>query len=265
MQLFDSHCHLDLHDFDADRGDVLAAARAVGVREILIPAVKQATWSSLLAFCQTDNRLYPALGLHPVFLRDHDRDDIRLLDDALAATRPAAVGEIGLDYQLRDLDRTLQRHLLDRQLDLAAAHGLPVVLHVRKAHDDMLQHLRQHHLHGGICHAFNGSLEQAVRYRDLGFRLGFGGMLTFERSSHLRRLAAQLPLDSIVLETDAPDMTVASHRFERNSPAYLPEVLQTLAALRNETATEIAAATTANARAALALSDAASDCPDSAA
>lgn len=253
MQLFDSHCHLDLEDFDADRGDVLAAARAAGVREILIPAIRQSTWSSLLAFCQTDDNLYPALGLHPVFLQAHRPDDIRLLDDAITGARPVAVGEIGLDYQLRDLDRARQRRLLDQQLDVAAAHKLPVVLHVRKAHDDMLQQLRRHDLQGGICHAFNGSLEQAGRYRDLGFRLGFGGMLTFERSSHLRRLAVALPLDAIVLETDAPDMTVASHRFERNSPAYLPEVLETLAALRDETATQIAAATTANARAALAL------------
>ena len=136
---------------------------------------------------------------------------------------------------------------------IAQQHRLPVVLHVRKAHDAMLNTLRRYRLAGGICHAFNGSLQQADRYIEMGFCLGFGGMLTFERSNHLRRIAAQLPLQAIVLETDAPDMTVASHRFERNSPAYLPEVRDALAALRTLPPAEITATTTANAHRVLGL------------
>jgi TatD DNase family protein len=255
MLLFDTHCHLDVEEFSEDRDQVLDAARAAGVRDILVPAVERRTWSSLIAFCATDKHLHPALGLHPVYLESHRMEDVALLDEAVAAHGPLAVGEIGLDYQLGHLDRDRQQALLEAQLRVAEAHRLPVVLHVRKAHDPMLNTLRRFDLPGGFCHAFNGSLQQAARYIDLGFCLGFGGMLTFERSTHLRRLAAELPLDAIVLETDAPDMTVASHQYERNSPGYLPEVLGTLSNLRGLTNEEISDATTRNARRVLGLVD----------
>jgi TatD DNase family protein len=247
MKLFDTHCHLDVDEFADDRDEVLAAARKANVIDILVPGIAQAGWASLIAFCATDAHLHPALGLHPVYLDRHRQEHLDMLAQAVAEHQPLAIGEIGLDYQLRDLDRDRQRELLDHQLAIAADTGLPVVLHCRKAHDDMLQHLRRHKLRGGICHAFNGSLVQAERYLALGFCLGFGGMLTFERSRHLRQLAKALPADAIVLETDAPDMTVASHRYQRNSPAYLPEVLQALAQLRDSDEDLIAAQTTANA------------------
>lgn len=251
MELFDSHCHLDLDEFDPDREQVLEDARAAGVCDLLIPAVQRSRWDGLLALCAADPGLHPALGLHPVYLDLHDDTDIAALGERIASASPVAVGEIGLDWQIRTLDRDRQQHLLEAQLAIAEQAQLPVVLHVRKAHDPMLETLRRYRLSGGFCHAFNGSLQQAARYIDMGFRLGFGGMLTFERSSHLRRIAGALPLDAIVLETDAPDMTVASHRYQRNSPAYLPEVLQTLASLRDEQAEEIAACTRANVRAVL--------------
>jgi TatD DNase family protein len=253
MTLFDTHCHLDVEEFSEDRDQVLEAARAVGVRDILVPAVERRTWASLIAFCATDPHLHPALGLHPVYLEAHDMEDVARLDEAVAEHRPLAVGEIGLDYQLNHLDRGRQQALLEAQLEVAAAHRLPVVLHVRKAHDAMLNTLRRFDLPGGFCHAFNGSLQQAARYIDSGFCLGFGGMLTFERSNHLRRLAADLPLEAIVLETDAPDMTVASHQYERNSPSYLPEVLRTLSTLRAMADDEIGDATTRNAQRVLGL------------
>jgi TatD DNase family protein len=159
-----------------------------------------------------------------------------------------AIGEIGLDHHVAGLDPERQTWLLERQLAIARAAGLPVLLHVRKAHDEMLALLRRQPVPaGGIAHAFNGSLQQARQYLELGFKLGFGGMLTFERSRKLRRLATELPLDALVLETDAPDMTVASHHGERNSPEYLPEVLETLARLRDLEPSEVAGRTTANA------------------
>ena len=253
MVLFDTHCHLDVDEFAADRDDVLTDARRVGVRDILVPGVSQAGWSALRTFCEPDPHLHAALGLHPVYLDQHRPAHVDGLAREVAADPPLAIGEIGLDYHLRDLDRAHQRDLLDAQLAIAADAGLPVVLHCRKAHDDMLQHLRRHALCGGFCHAFNGSLVQAERYLALGFCLGFGGMLTFERSTHLRALATALPIDVIVLETDAPDMTVASHRYQRNSPAYLPEILHTLAQLRGRDEAEVAAQTTANARRVLML------------
>ena len=253
MELFDSHCHIDVAEFDGDRDEVLAEARRAGVAEMLVPGVQRATWPALIALCDTDPALYPALGLHPVYLEAHHDDDLPALAEQIAQTRPLAVGEIGLDWYVDGLDRERQQYLLEAQLEIAEQAALPVVLHVRKAHDAMLNTLRRYRLPGGFCHAFNGSQQQAARYIELGFRLGFGGMLTFERSKHLRRLAGELALDALVLETDAPDMTVASHRYQRNSPAYLPEVLQVLASLRDEDAGEIAAQTTANARGVLGL------------
>ena len=247
MKLFDTHCHIDAGEFDRDRGLVLEDARAAGVADLLVPAVQRATWLPLVELCDADPGLHPALGMHPVFLQQHRSRDVEALADEVARSRPVAIGEIGLDWQLKHLDRAQQQNLLEAQLSVAQSYRLPVVLHVRKAHDAMLQTLERYRLAGGFCHAFNGSMEQAARYIDMGFRLGFGGMLTFERSKHLRRLAADLPLESLVLETDAPDMTVASHQYQRNSPAYLPEVLSTLAALRGMAPAEVAALTTANA------------------
>ncbi len=253
MELFDSHCHIDVAEFDDDRQQVLAEARQAGVNEILVPGVQRSTWAALIALCDADPTLYPALGLHPVYLDAHSDQDLPALAGQIARKRPLAIGEIGLDWYVDGLDRERQQHLLEAQLEIAEQAELPVVLHVRKAHDPMLNTLRRYRLPGGFCHAFNGSLQQAARYIDLGFRLGFGGMLTFERSKHLRQLAGELALDSLVLETDAPDMTVASHQYQRNSPAYLPEVLRTLTSLRSEDAEEIAAQTTANARIVLGL------------
>ena len=253
MELFDSHCHIDVAEFDDDRQQVLTEARRAGVAGMLVPGVQRATWPALLTLCDSDPNLYPALGLHPVYLDAHHDEDLPALAEQIARTRPLAVGEIGLDWYVDGLDRERQQHLLEAQLEIAEQASLPVVLHVRKAHDAMLNTLRRYRLPGGFCHAFNGSLQQATRYIELGFRLGFGGMLTFERSRHLRRLAGELALDSLALETDAPDMAVASHQYQRNSPAYLPEVLHTLAALRPEDADEIAAQTTANTREVLGL------------
>jgi TatD DNase family protein len=247
VHLFDTHCHIDLDDFASDRKAVLDAARQAGVTDLLIPAVRRASWHDLLALCDADDHLFPALGLHPVSLAQHAPTDIDALHDLVEASTPIAVGEIGLDYQIDTLDRERQQYFLEAQLAVAEAQQLPAVLHVRKAHDAMLNTLKRFDLPGGFCHAFNGSLQQAQRYIEMGFCLGFGGMLTFERSNHLRRLAAELPLDAIVLETDAPDMTVASHRYQRNSPEYLPEVLETLAELRDISLTKLANQTTRNA------------------
>ena len=228
MELVDTHCHLDLPAFDADRAAVLARSRASGVSRIVVPGVQSAGWDQLQGFCAADDNLYPALGLHPVYLEQHVDADLKALESQLAEHRPVAVGEIGLDYYLKHLDQARQQALLEAQLEMARAADLPVILHVRKAHEQMLSILKRIRVRGGIAHAFNGSLQQAGEYAELGFKLGFGGMLTFERSTKLRALAEALPIESIVLETDAPDMTVAQHRGERNSPEYLPFCLAAL-------------------------------------
>jgi len=253
LALVDTHCHLDVAEFDADRAAVLARARAAGVVAQVIPAVHRAGWPFLLELCRVEPDLYPALGLHPVYLEQHDDADLAALAEAIATERPVAIGEIGLDWFVDGLDRARQQVLFERQLAIAREADLPVILHVRRAHDAALATLKRSRLKGGIAHAYSGSLEQARQYVDLGFRLGFGGMLTFERSTKLRRLARELPLEAIVLETDAPDLTVASHRGERNSPEYLPECLAALAEVRGEDPASVAARTTANARAVFGL------------
>lgn len=255
MQLIDTHCHLDVAEFAADRAAVLVRARAAGVDGIVVPGVLADAWDGLWAFCAGDPGLYPALGLHPVYIDTHRDADLPALEAWVADRRPVAIGEIGLDYHVPGLDRVRQQRLFEAQLAIARTAALPVILHVRKAHDAVLATLRRLRVCGGICHAFNGSLQQAGQYLDLGFRLGFGGMLTFERSRKLRALARALPAEALVLETDAPDMTVVQHHGERNSPEYLPYCLAALAEVRDEPQAQVATVTTANARAALGLDD----------
>jgi len=253
MELIDSHCHLDVTAFDEDRPAVLARARDAGVTGIVVPGIQASDWRALLALCRTEAGLYPALGLHPVFLDQHQPADLQLLETELVQQQPVAIGEIGLDFQIDGLDHERQRQLFESQLHIARDAGLPVILHVRKAHDQVLATLKRIRVCGGICHAFNGSLQQASQYRELGFRLGFGGMLTFERSTRLRKLAVELPLDALVLETDAPDMVVSQYRGERNSPEYLPYCLAALAEVRDEDPEEVARVTTMNVREVLSL------------
>jgi TatD DNase family protein len=247
MELFDTHCHLDVNEFAADRDAVLARARRAGVCWQVIPAVDAAGWEPLLALCRREEGLFPALGLHPIYIEQHRDEHVDELRRRIERERPVAIGEIGLDFFIKETDRKRQQQIFEAQLALAEEYRLPVLLHVRKAHDQVLQTLKRFDLSGGIAHAFNGSLQQAGQYMELGFKFGFGGMLTYERSSKIRRLAQELPLESIVLETDAPDMSPAQHHGERNSPEYLPEVVAVLAALRQMPVAEVASLTTANA------------------
>lgn len=246
--LFDTHCHIDVEEFATDREQVIADARASGVCNMLVPAVDRSHWPGLLALCKREPGLHPALGLHPVYLQTHGPDDVEALASQVGQTPPVAIGEIGLDYFVDELDRQKQQILFEAQLCIARDAGLPVVLHVRKAHDAVLSTLRRIRVKGGTAHAFNGSLQQAQQYIDMGFKLGFGGTLTYTRAQKIRQLASQLPLEAIVLETDAPDIPVASHRGERNSPAYLPECLAALADVRDEDPARLAEQTTRNAR-----------------
>lgn len=253
MQLIDTHCHLDVPEFDADRVEVIANAKSHGVGRFIVPGIHRDAWPRLLALCNADPQLHPALGLHPVYLEKHMPDHLYDLASWVDREQPVAIGEIGLDYAIKSLARDQQLSVFEAQLEVAKTFNLPVLLHVRKAHDEVLQALRANQITAGICHAFNGSLQQAQKYVEQGFKLGFGGMLTYVRSNKLRALAARLPLDAIVLETDAPDLTVASHQYQRNSPEYLPEVLTALSEVRDEDPEIIAAATTDNAIAVLNL------------
>ena len=248
MELFDTHCHIDFDDFDHDRDDVINNASKQGVKSLLIPSVSQRSWLKTITICKHYSCCQLALGLHPVFIEQHQPQHLIELDLLIDQHKPVAVGEIGLDYFRKDLDKSKQSLFFAKQLVIAKQHDLPVIIHNRKAHDDCLSMLKEHKINGGIIHAFNGSIQQAEHYIELGFLLGFGGMLTFERSRKLQELAKKIPLSSIVLETDAPDMTVKQFKGQRNSPAYIPYVLQALSNIKSRPLNEIATITTGNAK-----------------
>lgn len=248
MNIIDTHCHIDVNQFDIDREDVLERSQEAGVGSIIVPGIQVSGWDKLALICRANPGLYPAFGLHPVFLKKHKQKDLDELKKYIVTEKPVAIGEIGLDFQLKELDRIQQQELFDAQLDIANEARLPVILHARKSHDVILSTLKCYSLPGGVCHAFNGSLQQASKYIDLGFKLGFGGMLTYSGAHKLHKLAKEIPLEAIVLETDAPDMVGEKHHGERNSPEYLPEVLQAMASIRNQEPELIAGQTTANAK-----------------
>ena len=252
MRLIDTHTHLDFPDFDADRDEVLARSHALGVQRLVVLGVYQANWQRLWQLVEEDESLYAAFGLHPVYLEDHHPQHLLELRDwlgKLAGHRKlCAVGEFGLDYYLEHLDRQRQQALFEAQLQLAAEFELPVLLHVRRAHAATIATLKRFRLaRGGIIHAFAGSYEEAREYIKLGFRLGLGGAATWPQANRLRKVVAQLPLQTIVLETDAPDMAPAMYPNQRNSPEYLAVICAELAALRGMTAEELATASSRNA------------------
>lgn len=262
----DTHCHLDAAEFDADRDAVVARAKAAGVTQIVIPAVAAANLDTVRLLAIQHEFTY-ALGIHPLCVMGAADGDLGTLAEALqthhADPRLVAVGEIGLDFFVPGIDPQTQQHFYVEQLKLAKRAGLPVLLHVRRSADQLLAGLRRvGFAHGGIAHAFNGSEQQARAFIDLGFKLGFGGTLTFERSLQIRRIAASVPETALVMETDAPDIPPhwlyktaeqreASPGQARNEPAELPHIAESLAELRGWTAGQAAAITGANARAAL--------------
>ena len=244
--LVDTHCHLDAAEFDADRAAVIAAAAAAGVGAILVPAVEVdnfAAVKALAARAAQDPKIYPAYGIHPMYTPRARERDIALLRDWLAAESPLAVGEIGLDGFVPGLDMARQEWFLAEQLKLARDFDLPVLLHIRRAQDLVLKQLRKIRVRGGIAHAFNGSRQQADEFIRLGFKLGVGGAMTFAGSTRIRALVAELPLDCLVLETDAPDIPPAWLAGGRNAPAELARIAAVLAELRGEPLERIIAAT----------------------
>ena len=247
IELYDSHCHLDAPEFDPDRAGVVARARAAGVGRQLVPAVTRAGWEKLRDLCAADEGLRPAYGLHPMYLAEHRPAHLDDLARWLADERPAAVGECGLDHFVEGLDPEAQRLYFIRQLELAREFDLPVVLHARRAVDEVIAALRRIGGLRGVVHSWSGSDEQARQLFGLGFHLGIGGPVTFERAQRLRRTVASMPIQWLLLETDAPDQPGARHRGERNEPGLLPEVLEVVAALRGEPPEAVAAATSANA------------------
>jgi TatD DNase family protein len=262
----DTHCHLDAAEFDADRDAVVARALGAGVTQIVIPAVNAQNLERVRELAHQHGFAY-ALGIHPLCVMGAQPGDLGRVAEALEKyaddERLVAVGEIGLDFFVPGIDPHTQHHFYVEQLKLAKRAGLPVLLHVRRSADKLLAGLRRVGFpHGGIAHAFNGSEQQAQAFIDMGFKLGFGGTLTFERSLQIRRIAATVPETALVMETDAPDIPpqwlyrTADEREAvpgqaRNEPSELPRIAESLAELRGWTLEQAAARTSANAGAAL--------------
>jgi len=248
ISLFDTHCHLDFPQL-IDKLDLyLSKSQEAGISGILIPGVKKEGWRAIRQITAKYPICHSALGLHPLFMDEHQDSDLHDLEMALSVGPISAIGEFGLDYQKSKINSSQQVKLAKAQISIAISADLPVVLHVLKAHDEMIKILNQLKFKGGgVVHAFNGSEHQAHKYIDMGMKLGFGGAMTFPRAAKLHRLAKNLPLESIVLETDAPDMAPMTCNLPHNTPLHLFDNFRSLITLRNESAVEIAAQTTMNA------------------
>jgi TatD DNase family protein len=235
--LIDTHCHLDAAEFDLDRAEVAASALNQSVGAIVIPAVARENFQQVIDLSHQHAQCKFALGIHPMYVDNAHPSDLtllkKLITEQISSQKLVAVGEIGLDFFVTQQNRETQEYFFSEQLKIAQAFNLPVILHVRRAVDDVLKHLRKHKVVGGIAHAFNGSAQQAEIFIELGFKLGFGGAMTYPRALKIRELAKNLPLESIVLETDSPDIPPAWLGTKgRNSPAELMKIAQILADLR---------------------------------
>ena len=249
--LIDTHCHLDATEFDGDRDAVVDAAMAAGVSAIIVPAVQPRNFAAVWRCCERYPVCFPAYGVHPLYV-EHLGEDVlvslrRFLEVELAGAHPPiAIGEIGLDFFVPGVDVAKQDEVFGEQLRIARDFDLPVLLHVRRAVDAVLKQLRRFRVRGGIAHAFNGSRQQSEEFVRLGFRLGFGGAMTYPRATRLRELAATLPIEAIVLETDAPDIPPTWLAGQRNQPGELSRIAAELAELRRMEVKAVIDATTRN-------------------
>lgn len=247
LSIIDTHCHLDATVFKKSLPEILHGAMVKGVTNFVIPGYISSGWDELIKVCSKHPNLHAAPGLHPCYLHEHKTEDIEKLDSLCQTGIPIAIGEIGFDLHCSPANVQDQQYIFEQQIHIAKNHNLPILLHVRKGHDQASSIIRKlQFLNGGIVHAFNGSLQQANTYLQLGFKLGYGGNITYERATRIRKLATKLPLSAIVLETDAPDMPLAGRRESHNSPEYLPEILEVISFLRSESKEEIARQTCLN-------------------
>jgi TatD DNase family protein len=246
--LIDTHVHFDDASFDVDRDAAYQRACAVQIIMQIVPAIHAEQWATMRDICQAYPHLYPAYGLHPMYLQRHQTAHLHQLEQWLERENPVAVGECGLDFYVKTLDIKQQIQFFTAQLAIAKDFKLPVIIHARRSVDEVIKYIRRAGAMQGVIHSFAGSEQQAKQLIDLGFYLGFGGPITYDRAKRLQRLIQTLPLDALLLETDSPDQPLSTHRGERNEPAYLVEVLQKMANLRQQSVDTIAEATTQNAK-----------------
>lgn len=257
MQFFDSHCHFDFTDFDDDRDSIWRDCNALGISNLIIPGVSPESWPIATAIAKQYKNIYVACGLHPWWIKKNiDANDLdkylatirNELQEYISQQKYIAIGECGLDAAI-ETSLALQQQVLSIHLKLSQLTGLPLILHCRKAHNELIQQLKAYELAGGgVIHGFSGSYELAATYWDMGFRLGIGGTITYERANKTRDAVKKLPLEAILLETDAPDMPMSGKQGERNSPTHIIQIAQVLADLRSEPLENIAQQTTLNSK-----------------
>lgn len=255
--LIDSHIHLDDERFSDQQAQLLTMARANNIAAFVVPAVCQRFWPRLKALCDAHNDLHACYGLHPRFFHEHSDEHLQQLPLWLGKESPVAIGECGLDYAYAGADKSAQQHLFGAQLALAREFNLPIVIHAVRAVEDVIRMIRASGHRRGMVHSFNGSQQQAHKLIDLGYKLSFGGAVTYPKAKKLQELVASLPLEAVLLETDAPDQPPVPYQGAQNQPHYLIDVWQCISTIRNESATAIAEATSHNARQLFNLSEAA--------
>lgn len=246
--IIDSHCHIDFETFDEDRDQVIYRANRLGIQSIIVPGISTSTWPRVKSVCQQHKGLYPAYGLHPYFIDQHSDHDLVTLEQWLNTENPVAIGECGLDYYLKHLPKDKQLHLFEAQLDMARRHNLPLVIHARKATEQVIQCLKARPGLKGMIHSFSGSYEQAMQLIDLGFYLSFGGAVTYPKASRLRYMVSKLPLEALLIETDAPDQPDFNHQGLRNEPGYISQVIDQISELKDLNRQQLIDKTTRNAR-----------------
>ena len=232
MKLIDSHCHIDDDRLDATREQVMQRAAEQGVKQIVVPATTAERWQKIRLLCRQDPRLLPAYGLHPMFIEQHQKEHLQQLESWIKQESPIAVGECGLDFFEGSETEAWQTELFVGQIAIANQYELPLIIHARKSLDKVISLLRRHAHHGGVIHSFSGSEQQAKQLIDLNFCLGIAATVSFDRARRLRQVVSSVPMESLLIESDAPDQSGPQHRGQLNEPGFITEHLVTIAELR---------------------------------
>jgi len=248
LELIDSHCHLDDARLDSNRLEVLNAARQVGIKHFIVPATTQQRWSLLHKLQQTHVDIHIAYGYHPMFMSEHTQADFKMLERLAVEHKAIAIGECGLDFFHSKQDEKEQMHLFEQQLYIAKNLSLPCIIHSRKSLDSVISRLRKKQLVGGVLHSFSGSLQQAKQLNDLGFKLGIAATVCFERAKKLQAIVTAIPLEYLLIESDAPDQAGPYYKGQLNQPAFMLEQLNKVAWLKNIEVIEVAKQTSLNAK-----------------
>lgn len=251
--LIDTHCHLDFDVFNEDREQVLKRAEQNKIKNIIIPGTQKKFWDRINTLCSNhkkldDVRLHPCYGLHPYWIDNHESNDIKALEKYIDKNRPVALGECGLDFRPKFLNKKIQTVFFEAQLDIASNQKLPVVVHSVNATEAVIQSIKKFNDITGMIHSYSGSLEQAKQLIDLNFLISVGGSVTYQQAKKIRKVASELPLTSLLIETDAPDQSDQNNQHKRNEPSFLINTIKEIARLRNETEQTIARQTTNNAK-----------------